>query len=239
MQLFPAIDLINGQSVRLYQGDYQQVSTINLDPLAQAKAYQAAGLKHLHLVDLDGAKAGAPKNLATIKALREATDLFIEVGGGIRTMATIREYLALGINRVILGSIALKDPALVKQALAEFGADKIVIGIDAKNDHVATEGWLETSSVTTAQLLAAMADVGAETFIVTDISKDGTLAGPNVEMLANLHQQFPQLTFVASGGMRVPDDLRALDQAGIDHAIIGKALAAGSITLADLKELED
>ncbi|WP_461214468.1 1-(5-phosphoribosyl)-5-[(5-phosphoribosylamino)methylideneamino]imidazole-4-carboxamide isomerase [Lacticaseibacillus sp. GG6-2] len=238
MQLFPAIDLIDGQSVRLYQGDYDQVSTINTDPIAQAQSFQQAGLHHLHLVDLDGAKAAKPQNLETIRQIRQACDLFIEVGGGIRTMATIREYLALGIDRVILGSIALKDPKLVADAIKEFGAAHIVIGIDAKNDHVATEGWLETSSVTTAELVAAMAKVGATTFIVTDIAKDGTLAGPNVAMLAGLHAQFQNLTFVASGGMRTPEDLRRLDAAGIDHAIIGKALAAGSITLAQLKELE-
>ncbi|MCI1985468.1 MAG: 1-(5-phosphoribosyl)-5-[(5-phosphoribosylamino)methylideneamino]imidazole-4-carboxamide isomerase [Lactobacillus sp.] len=238
MQLFPAIDLLNGQSVRLFQGDYAQVSTINADPLVQAQAIQQAGLTNLHLVDLDGAKAGQPQNLATITRLRQNTDLFIEVGGGIRTLATIRQYLALGINRVILGSIALKAPDLVKQALSEFGADQIVIGIDAKNDRVATEGWLETSRTTTADLVAAMAQAGATTFIVTDIAKDGTLAGPNVTMLQKLHTQFPALTFVASGGMRTPQDLTDLQAAGIDHAIIGKALAAGSITLAQLKALE-
>ncbi|MFD1485689.1 1-(5-phosphoribosyl)-5-[(5-phosphoribosylamino)methylideneamino]imidazole-4-carboxamide isomerase [Lacticaseibacillus baoqingensis] len=238
MQLFPAIDLLNGQSVRLFQGDYAQVSTINTDPLVQAQKIQQAGLTNLHLVDLDGAKAGQPQNLETITRLRQNTDLFIEVGGGIRSLKTIRQYLDLGIDRVILGSIALKAPELVKQALAEFGADQIVIGIDAKNDRVATEGWLETSTTSTADLVATMAEAGAATFIVTDIAKDGTLAGPNVAMLRRLHEQFPALIFVASGGMRTPADLVALQTAGIEHAIIGKALAAGSITLAQLKALE-
>ncbi|WP_125707884.1 1-(5-phosphoribosyl)-5-[(5-phosphoribosylamino)methylideneamino]imidazole-4-carboxamide isomerase [Lacticaseibacillus porcinae] len=238
MQIFPAIDLINGQSVRLYQGDYDQKTTIAADPITQAQSFEAAGLTHLHLVDLDGAKAGEPKNLVTIKKIREATDLFIEVGGGIRTLQTITDYLALGIDRVILGSVALKDPELTKAALQQFGANKIVIGIDALHDRVATEGWLEDSDVSCAELVDAMQDAGAQTFIVTDIAKDGTLSGPNVQMLADLHQQFPPLTFVASGGMHEPEDLTALKDAGITVAIVGKALAAGSITLADLKAME-
>lgn len=238
MQIFPAIDLINGQSVRLYQGDYDQKTTISVDPVIQAQSFEQAGLTHLHLVDLDGAKAGEPKNLATIEKIRAATDLFIEVGGGIRTLQTIEAYLAKGIDRVILGSVALKDPELTKAALQQFGPDKIVIGIDALHDRVATEGWLEDSDVSCAQLVDAMQQAGAQTFIVTDIAKDGTLSGPNVQMLADLHQQFPALTFVASGGMHEPSDLTHLKAAGITVAIVGKALAAGSITLADLKALE-
>lgn len=238
MQIFPAIDLINGQSVRLYQGDYDQKTTISADPVTQAQSFEQAGLTHLHLVDLDGAKAGEPKNLATIEKIRAATDLFIEVGGGIRTLESIEAYLAKGIDRVILGSVALKDPELTKAALKQFGPDKIVIGIDALHDRVATEGWLEDSDVSCAQLVEAMQQAGAQTFIVTDIAKDGTLSGPNVQMLAALHQQFPALTFVASGGMHEPSDLTQLKAAGITVAIVGKALAAGSITLADLKALE-
>lgn len=238
MQIFPAIDLIQGRSVRLYQGDYAKKTTIAADPVAQAKSFQAAGLTHLHLVDLDGAKAGAPKNVAMIQRIREATDLFIEVGGGIRSLETIQDYLAKGVDRVILGSVALKDPQLNKAALDQFGADKIVIGIDALHDRVATEGWLKDSDVSCSELVAAMQQVGAQTFIVTDIEKDGTLSGPNVDMLSALHQQFPTLTFVASGGMHEPADLTALKAAGINVAIVGKALAAGSITLADLKALE-
>lgn len=238
MQIFPAIDLINGQSVRLYQGDYAQQTKIAADPVAQVQSFADAGLTHLHLVDLDGAKAGSPQNVATIQHIREATKLFIEVGGGIRSLATIQDYLAKGVDRVILGSVALKDPKLTKAALQQFGPDKIVIGIDAKHDRVATEGWLEDSEVSCTELVEAMQAAGAQTFIVTDIEKDGTLSGPNVEMLANLHQQFPDLTFVASGGMHEPADLAQLNAAGITHAIVGKALAAGSITLADLKALE-
>ncbi len=139
---------------------------------------------------------------------------------------------------MILGSVALKDPELTKAALQQFGPDKIVIGIDALHDRVATEGWLEDSDVSCAQLVDAMQQAGAQTFIVTDIAKDGTLSGPNVQMLADLHQQFPALTFVASGGMHEPSDLTHLKAAGITVAIVGKALAAGSITLADLKALE-
>jgi phosphoribosylformimino-5-aminoimidazole carboxamide ribotide isomerase len=238
MLLFPAIDLIAGRSVRLYQGNYAQATPIAADPVAQAQRFEQAGLTHLHLVDLDGAKAGRPQNWATIKQIRAATKLFIEVGGGIRDLATIHDYLAAGIDRVILGSVALKDPALTKTALQQFGPDKIVIGIDAYRDRVATEGWLEESAVSCAQLVTAMQKAGAQTFIVTDIERDGTLSGPNVAMLAALHQQFPALAFVASGGMRRVQDLRDLRTAGIDIAIVGKALAAGGISLEELKTLE-
>lgn len=238
MKLFPAIDLIAGRSVRLYQGDYAQATPIAADPVAQAQRFEKAGLTHLHLVDLDGAKAGNPQNWATIQQIRAATGLFIEVGGGIRDLATIQKYLVAGIDRVILGSVALKNPVLTKDALQQFGADKIVIGIDALHDRVATEGWLEDSDVACAELVAAMQKAGAQTFIVTDIERDGTLSGPNVTMLADLHQQFSTLSFVASGGMRDAQDLVALETAGIDIAIVGKALAAGSITLQELKALE-
>lgn len=238
MLLFPAIDLIAGRSVRLYQGNYAQATPIAADPVAQAQRFEQAGLTHLHLVDLDGAKAGRPQNWVTIKQIRAATKLFIEVGGGIRDLATIHDYLAAGIDRVILGSVALKDPALTKTALQQFGPDKIVIGIDAYRDRVATEGWLEESAVSCAQLVTAMQKAGAQTFIVTDIERDGTLSGPNVAMLAALHQQFPALAFVASGGMRRVQDLRDLRTAGIDIAIVGKALAAGGISLEELKTLE-
>ncbi len=234
MKIYPAIDLLNGQSVRLVRGDYGQATQVAADPVAQAQAYAASGLTNLHLVDLDGAKAGRPVNGPTIAAIRAAFPGMIEVGGGIRTLAAIDEVLASGIDRVILGSIALKAPELVAQALRQFGPDKIVVGIDGANGRVATEGWLDQSDVAMADLMTQMVAVGVQTFIVTDIARDGTLTGPNVALLAQLQAQFPEVTVVASGGMAQPSDLTALATAGVTSAIVGKALAAGQITLADL-----
>ncbi|MFD1672057.1 1-(5-phosphoribosyl)-5-[(5-phosphoribosylamino)methylideneamino]imidazole-4-carboxamide isomerase [Agrilactobacillus yilanensis] len=239
MNVFPAIDLLNGQSVRLYQGDYQKVTPINADPVAQAKSFEAAGLKRIHIVDLDGAKAGRPQNQAVIQAIRTNTNLFIEVGGGIRNLTAINTYLDLGVNRIILGSSALKNPELVKTAIQKFGPEKIVIGIDGQNGHVATEGWLDQSTIPMTQLLDAMMQVGVTQFIVTDISRDGTLTGPNLELLASLKATHPTATIVASGGVANYQNLIDLKQHGLENVIVGKALFNGSLNLAQLAEAEE
>lgn len=239
MITYPAIDLLNGQSVRLVRGDYGSAAQVASDPIAQAKQFAAAGLTHIHVVDLDGAKAGQPVNRAAITQIRAAFPSTLEVGGGIRTLADIKAYLDQGVDRVILGSVALLKPELVARAVVEFGAAKIAVGIDGANNQVAVNGWLEQSTVTFADLIEAMQAVGVSYFIVTDIDRDGTLTGPNVAMLQQLQQQFPAATVVASGGMAKPQDLTALKAAGIKAAIVGKALAAGTITLADLRTAEE
>lgn len=238
MNIFPAIDLLQGQSVRLYQGDYAKVTPVALDPVAQAQKIQLAGLKRLHLVDLDGAKAGRPMNQALVELIAQTTDLELEIGGGIRDLVTIQNYLAAGLKRVILGSIALKDPQLVKVALTEFGADQIVIGIDGKDGQVATEGWLDHSQVPMAQLIEAMIAMGAKRFIVTDIARDGAMMGPNLDLLNALQTRFETSTIVASGGIRNYQDLVALNEQALTNAIIGKALVTGDLTLAQLVEAE-
>lgn len=238
MQIFPAIDLLNGRSVRLFQGDYDQVTPVASDPVVQAQKIQAAGLKRLHLVDLDGAKAGRPMNQTVVQAIRQATDLTLEIGGGLRDLATIQTYLAAGIQRVILGSVALKNPTLVQTALQNFGPDRIVIGIDGQNGQVATEGWLDQSQVAMPQLIDAMVTMGAKNFIVTDIHRDGAMTGPNLTLLKQLQTQFSTTTIVASGGIRNYQDLTALAQNGLTQAIIGKALVTGDLTLAQLVEAE-
>lgn len=238
MQIFPAIDLLNGRSVRLFQGDYDQVTPVASDPVVQAQKIQAAGLKRLHLVDLDGAKAGWPMNQTVVQAIRQATDLTLEIGGGLRDLATIQTYLAAGIQRVILGSVALKNPTLVQTALQNFGPDRIVIGIDGQNGQVATEGWLDQSQVAMPQLIDAMVTMGAKNFIVTDIHRDGAMTGPNLTLLKQLQTQFSTTTIVASGGIRNYQDLTALAQNGLTQAIIGKALVTGDLTLAQLVEAE-
>ncbi|CAM3089566.1 1-(5-phosphoribosyl)-5-[(5-phosphoribosylamino)methylideneamino]imidazole-4-carboxamide isomerase [Lactiplantibacillus plajomi] len=232
--IFPAIDLKAGQSVRLYQGDFDQATLINNDPVEQAKAVNAAGLHQLHVVDLDGAKAGQPENFATVAAIRAAFDGTVEIGGGIRSRELAELYLKLGIDRIILGSVALSDPTLVKQLLATYGGERIVIGIDGQNGLVVTDGWLKQSQVKMSQLMTEMLAAGARHFIVTDVARDGTLQGPNVGLYSTLLAQCPQANLVAGGGVRTLADVQTLQAIGCQDVIIGKALAAGTVTLEEL-----
>ncbi|CAM3083757.1 1-(5-phosphoribosyl)-5-[(5-phosphoribosylamino)methylideneamino]imidazole-4-carboxamide isomerase [Leuconostoc rapi] len=235
--ILPAIDLLGGQSVRLLKGDYNAGTVVNSDPIKQAIQINNAGLNALHVVDLDGAKSGVASNFKTILDIRQVFTGFIEVGGGIRTLTQIDQYVNAGINRVILGSVALKNPNLVQQAIEKYGK-LIAVGIDGKYGKVATEGWLEQSTVNFETLLTGMIKVGVENFIVTDISRDGTLSGPNTTLLAQLQHQFSHVNIIASGGIAKIDDLEELNQAGIQDIIVGKALAAGTISLTQLAELE-
>ncbi|MCC7669693.1 MAG: 1-(5-phosphoribosyl)-5-[(5-phosphoribosylamino)methylideneamino]imidazole-4-carboxamide isomerase [Leuconostoc pseudomesenteroides] len=235
--IFPAIDLRNGQSVRLYQGNYNKETVINSNPITQAQQIQAAGLTHLHLVDLDGAKSGRPINLDIITALRQNTTLFIELGGGIRSLAQIQQYLSLGINRVIIGSAALTHPELVTEAVARFGAESIAVGVDGRQEQVATDGWLTASSTTFSEIIQAMQAVGVINFIVTDIERDGTLSGPNIALLSRLQQKFPETNIIASGGISTIKDIEDLQTAGIKDIIVGRALYDGNVTLPALKEV--
>ena len=235
--ILPAIDLLNGQSVRLRQGDYQQVTPIHADPVRQAQAVNAAGIHALHVVDLDGARTGRVVNLAVIQQIRTVFEGFMAVGGGIRTLSQITQYAEMGVNRIILGSIALKSPELVKAAVARFG-DVIAVSIDGKNNVVATEGWLADTNVSFDALMAERLASGVKQFSVTDVARDGMLTGPNIPLLMRLQQQFPEATIIASGGIAELSDVLALQQAGITDVIIGKALAVGQITLAQLAASE-
>lgn len=237
MQIIPAIDLKNQQSVRLYQGDFDQTTLIANDPIEQAKQIEAAGLTRLHLVDLDGAKTGRPVNRNLIEQICTETNLKVEVGGGIRTLAQINGYLTSGVNRVILGSAALTNPELVQQAIDQFGNDQIVVGIDGKDGRVAISGWLEESDVTMATLMSSMVAFGVVNFVVTDIEKDGTLSGPNTALLTELQTTFPTTEVIASGGVTTADDLKTLAQSGIKAAIVGRAMATGDLPLATLAEV--
>lgn len=236
--IFPAIDLKAGQSVRLYQGDFDQATLINTDPVEQAQQIQAAGLNQLHLVDLDGAKSGQPENFATVKAVRAAFTGTLELGGGIRNYDLAKRYLDLGLDRLIIGSAALTDPDLVKRLLTDFGGNRIVIGVDGKDGQVAIDGWLSQSQTKMSTLIQTMMVSGARHFIVTDVARDGTLQGPNLELLTDLHAQLPAANLVASGGIRNVDDLKTLQAAGIKDAIVGKALYAGTVSLAELAEVD-
>lgn len=232
--IYPAIDIRDGKCVRLIQGDYAQETVYNENPLEVALEWERLGGQWIHLVDLDGAKAGKPVNDELIGRIAQAVNVPVQVGGGIRTRADIEHLFGLGVSRVILGTAAIEDRAFVEEVLAEFG-DRIAIGIDARNGYVATRGWLETSEVKAEVLAKELAAKGAKTFIFTDISRDGMMQGPNVEAIVALAQASGQ-SVIASGGVSVMDDLTnlaAYREQGVGGAIVGKALYIGNIALAD------
>lgn len=235
--IFPAIDLQKGQSVRLYQGDFNQSRLVDGKPVEQAAVINQQGIDRLHLVDLDGAKVGQPQNFETVQQIADQFRGMIEIGGGIRDTKTIDQYLSLNISRVILGSVALEDPQFTKEAIQQFGPDKVVIGVDGRNGKVATEGWLDQSVTPMADLISEMIQAGAKNFIVTDVAKDGTMTGPNLKLLSSLQSQFPKANIIASGGIRNLADIQALQKAGIKDMIAGMSLAQGSLTLSEVKEV--
>lgn len=235
MQILPAIDIKDGQAVRLFKGDFAQKTVVNPDVLEQARIFKDAGIDFIHVVDLDGALDGCATNRDLIATLKVATGLGVEVGGGIRTLEQIADYLAVGIDRVIIGSMAVKNPAFVKAALEQFGADKIVVGIDAKNGYVATEGWLETSTVDYISLAKEMEKMGVTLFVYTDVDRDGTLTGPNIEHYKLLTEKLTTAKVIASGGIASSRDLEELSQLDLAGTIVGKAYYNGNISLAELK----
>lgn len=238
MVILPAIDIKDGNVVRLFKGDYATVEKVANNFLETAKSFEAAGAEYIHMVDLDGAKEGRPVNTKIYTEVAEKTHLKVELGGGIRSLETIREYLDLGITRVILGSAALKNPQLVKDAVEKFGAEKIVVGIDAKNGLVATEGWLETSDVNYIDLANKMIDYGVKYFIFTDISKDGTLSGVNAEQLKALYDGTRgKCKIIASGGVHTIEDIRICKDMGLYGTICGKSIYTGSLDLKKAIEL--
>lgn len=230
MKLLPAIDLLGGNCVRLFRGDFDTAHQVADDPLSTARSFQKAGSGWIHMVDLDGARTGDGINRPVILQVAQNTSLKVEVGGGIRSMDAIDTYLQGGVSRVILGSAALEDPALVKKAVEQYG-QRIAVGIDAKNGQVAARGWLSTSSVDYLTLAKQMENLGVSTIIFTDIAKDGMMLGPNFEQMKALRQAV-SCDLVASGGIRSLEDLQTLQDIGIDWAILGKSIYQGAIDLA-------
>ncbi|MCP1123069.1 1-(5-phosphoribosyl)-5-[(5-phosphoribosylamino)methylideneamino]imidazole-4-carboxamide isomerase [Bacillus sp. 3103sda1] len=222
MEIFPAIDLKNGRCVRLYQGQFQQETVMNENPVAQALLFEQLGARVLHIVDLDGAVAGRSENLSVIEDICKAVRIPVQVGGGIRSIAAIETLLATGVMKVILGTAALYDRSFLEEAVQLYG-DKIIVGIDAKNGYVATRGWLDVSETSYVQLAKEMEKVGVQTLIFTDISRDGTLAGPNFEQLQKLQDEV-SLQIVASGGVSSLADVEKLQDMNLYGVIIGKAL---------------
>ncbi len=232
MIILPAIDIKDGNCVRLFKGDFSTVEKVASDYLETAKGFEAAGAEWIHMVDLDGAKEGRPVNTKIYTDVAEKTHLKVELGGGIRDMETIDEYLKMGISRVILGSAAVKNPRLVRDAVERFGSEKIVVGIDAVNGIVASEGWLETSGVNYIDLANKMAESGVRYFIFTDISKDGTLSGVNSEQLKALYDGIPfECRIIASGGVHTMKDIIVCKEMGLYGTICGKSIYKGTLDL--------
>ncbi len=236
LNLYPAIDLKNGECVRLQQGDMDRVTVFNRDPAAQAAQWEKAGFQYLHLVDLDGAFVGKPANAEAVKAIRRAVKLPIQLGGGIRSEATIESWLDAGITRVILGTVAVRDPALVKAA-AKRWPGRIVVGIDARSGRVAVEGWAEASDLDAIELAKKFTDAGVAAIVYTDIDRDGLLRGVNVAATAAMARAVP-IPVIASGGLAGIADIVALKReaangAAIDGAILGRALYDGRIDPAE------
>ncbi|MBC7969879.1 MAG: 1-(5-phosphoribosyl)-5-[(5-phosphoribosylamino)methylideneamino]imidazole-4-carboxamide isomerase [Verrucomicrobia bacterium] len=232
MEVIPAIDLLEGRCVRLYQGDYAQAETFDENPGSVARQWADQGATRLHVVDLDGAKAGHPVNVSAIEAIVRAVDVPLQVGGGLRDRASAAALFKLGVQRVILGTVAVEQPDLVRELCQEF-PEQIVVGIDARNGLVATRGWLETSQVTAIDLAQQMADFGIAAIIYTDIHRDGTLQGPNLDALRALANGV-SVPIIASGGMSSVTDLLsllALEPLGVTGAIVGRALYTGDIVL--------
>ena len=235
MNIFPAIDLVDGKAVRLFKGDYNEMTVYSTDPPAVAKAFEAAGAGFIHIVDLEGARDGGTPNMPTIRRILDETSLFVEVGGGIRSMETIEAYISAGVSRVILGTAAVKNEMLVAEAVAKYG-DKIAVGIDVKDGFVAIKGWTEKSAYTCEEFFAKMQALGVKTIICTDISRDGAMKGTNRQLYKALSGKF-SADIIASGGVSDIEDVKALREMGLYGAIIGKAWYTGAIDLAQAIEV--
>ena len=229
MELFPAIDLYDKKAVRLFKGDYAQMTVYSDDPVSVAMDFHACGAKNIHVVDLEGAKDGTTPNIDVVTDIAKHTGLFVEIGGGIRTMETIRRYFDAGVSRVILGTAAVSDEELLKQAVAEYG-DGIAVGADVKDGYIAIKGWLEKSEYTLDAFFSKMQDYGVKTIICTDISKDGAMRGTNLEMYKALSEKYT-VNIIASGGVSSLDDVEKLREMNIHGAIIGRAYYIGAIDL--------
>lgn len=231
MRIFPAIDLYDGKAVRLYKGDYEKMTVYSENPIEIARDFESKGAKYIHMVDLEGAKDGTTPNLNIVKQIANETQLFVEIGGGIRSIETVKTYLENGVDRVILGTAAVNDEEFLKTAVTEYG-DKIAVGVDIKDGFVAIKGWTEKSQHSCNDFCKKMQDIGVKYIICTDISKDGAMQGTNRELYKELSERF-SVNITASGGVSSIEDIKALRKLDLYGAIIGKAYYIGAI---DLKE---
>ncbi len=235
MILLPAIDLYEGRVVRLYQGDYDKMTVYSADPLSVARAFESAGAEHVHVVDLAGARDGATPDFDTVAAVAAGTKLQVEIGGGVRSEETVRQYLAAGVARVILGTAAITDPALFR-SLAEKYPGRIAAGVDVRDGFIAIRGWIEQSAMTLDAFMEKFQQVGVKTVICTDISRDGAMRGTNREMYAALQDKYA-MDIIASGGVSMLEDVRALRAMGLYGAIVGKACYTGAIDIREAIEV--
>ena len=235
MILLPAIDLYEKKAVRLYKGDYENMTVYSENPIEIARDFEACGCGYIHMVDLEGAKDGTTPNLAIVEQVAKETGLFVEIGGGIRTMETVERYLNAGVSRVILGTAAVNDEAFLKAAVSKFG-EKIAVGADVKDGYIAIKGWLEKSAVTLDAFLQKMEAIGVKNIICTDISKDGAMRGTNLALYRQLSQKY-KMDITASGGVSTLEDIRQLRQMDLYGAIIGKAYYTGAIDLREALEV--
>lgn len=235
MNIFPAIDLYDGKAVRLLKGDYEKMTVYSENPPEIALDFEAKGAKYLHLVDLEGAKDGTTPNLGVVKKIIDATNLFTEIGGGIRSMETVEKYISIGIDRVILGTAAVKDEAFLLEAVKKYG-DKIAVGVDIKDGYVAISGWLEKSDLECFEFCEKMQNSGVKTLICTDISKDGAMQGTNHDLYKKLSEKF-DIRITASGGVSSIEDVKKLRELNIYGAIIGKAYYLKAISLEEAIEV--
>ena len=237
MIIIPAIDVIDGKCVRLTQGDYGQMKVYREDPVEVALEFQQADLEYLHLVDLEGAKKGKVINWKVIQEIQEKTALLIDFGGGVQTTEDVEELINLGVNQINVGSTAIKQPELFIEWMKGYGAENFILSADVKNEYVMINGWLESTNFRLYDLVEKYMKEGLEYITATDISSDGMLQGPNISLYKNLRKLFPTIKIFASGGITTLDDLTALKDAGINGAIIGKALYEGKLKLEELKLL--
>ena len=232
MEVIPAIDLIDGRCVRLYQGDYSRETVYSDDPVEVALRWERLGARRIHVVDLDGARAGSPQNLDVISRIADAVRVPVQMGGGVRTIDSIREVIDSGVDRVMLGTVAVRDPAIVTSACEQFGAETILVAIDSRDGNVAVSGWTDGSETSATDLLRLMMDASVRTFLCTDISRDGTLAGPDYDLIRRL-VAIAGNGVIAAGGIASIDHLRDLAYIGVGGAVIGRALYTGDIDLAE------
>lgn len=235
MEIFPAIDLYDKKAVRLYKGDYNNMTVYSDKPWEIAEDFKANGAKHIHIVDLEGAKSGETPNIDTIKRIVDSVDLFVEVGGGIRSMEVIDKYASIGVNRVILGTAAVENEAFLKDAIAKYG-DMIAVGIDIKDGYVAIKGWTEKSQYSAFEFVEKMQNMGVKTIICTDISKDGAMKGTNLPLYKELSQKY-KIDIIASGGVSNLDDIKELRKMDIYGAIVGKAYYTKAISIKEAIEV--
>lgn len=236
IELIPAIDLIDGKCVRLQKGDYHAKTVYNDDPVAQACEFERLGLKRLHVVDLDGAKSKHTVNLKTVRAITEATSLMVDFGGGIKTEDDLRAAFDAGASMVTVGSIAVKEPERVMGWLRTYGSDRIILGADVRNGNISINGWLEDTPIQLIPFLEKYMEAGVRNVLCTDISRDGMLSGPALDLYKEIMRQYPQLHLIASGGVSSNDDIRCLDDAGIPAVVFGKAYYEGKIRIKELTE---